>query len=90
MGLLAALEAARNILARRPGSLHCRRPLQAPSLNGQTGPFPGNPEPGGDAALISANSFPVRVQQFLDVFCLSLRARGVGPFGFEAVGALEF
>ena len=90
MDLLAALEAARNILARRPGSLHFRRPLQARLLNGQTGPFPGNPEPGGDAALSAANSFPVGVQQFLDVFCLSLRARGAGPFGFQTDGVLEF
>ena len=43
-------------------------PPQAQVLDGQTGPFPGNPELGGDAARSAANSFPARVQQFLGVF----------------------
>ena len=68
MDFLAALEAARDILSRRPGTLHFRRPLQAQLLAGQTGPFPGNPELGSDAARSATNSFPARVQQFLDVF----------------------
>ena len=59
-------------------------PPQAQLLDGQTGPFPGSPELGSDAARSAANI------NSLTFFDLSLRARGVGPFGFEAVGVSKF